>query len=211
MLKQECVKWLRSCTGRVKLCHFTFSYKLQLISALKTNEGFNLILYALQVCCVEMLSLMEGNSVLLHNNVATIHEDDDILWKFGAENSLIAQINRENQTFPDERFRDRLKLDRQTGSLTIMNTRTQHAGRYELEINGKRLSTKTFSVSVYETLTLCQHTTPKTRLLCTCIYTVCSLTFQPIYPFLTLPETFHKTHHHHHLHHSRIVHCCVQW
>uniref|UniRef100_A0A8C1UET4 Ig-like domain-containing protein n=1 Tax=Cyprinus carpio TaxID=7962 RepID=A0A8C1UET4_CYPCA len=96
-----------------------------------------------------MLSLMEGNSVLLHNNVATIHEDDDILWKFGAENSLIAQINRENQTFPDERFRDRLKLDRQTGSLTIMNTRTQHAGRYELEINGKRLSTKTFSVSVY--------------------------------------------------------------
>uniref|UniRef100_A0A8C1UG90 Ig-like domain-containing protein n=1 Tax=Cyprinus carpio TaxID=7962 RepID=A0A8C1UG90_CYPCA len=92
---------------------------------------------------------MEGDSVLLNNNVTTIHEDDDILWNFGAENSLIAQINRENQFFPDERFRDRLKLDRQTGSLTIMNITTQHVGRYELEISGKKRSTKTFSVSVY--------------------------------------------------------------
>ncbi len=78
-----------------------------------------------------------------------IHEDDDILWKFGAEDSLIAQINKEKQIFPDERFRDRLKLDRQTGSLIIMNITTQHAGRYELEISGAKLTTKTFSVSVY--------------------------------------------------------------
>uniref|UniRef100_A0A8C1LTK0 Ig-like domain-containing protein n=1 Tax=Cyprinus carpio TaxID=7962 RepID=A0A8C1LTK0_CYPCA len=84
----------------------------------------------------ESLSLMEGDSVLLNNNVTTIHEDDDILWKFGAEKSLIAQIKRENQTFPDERFRDRLKLNRQTGSLTIMNTRTEHAGLYEVKISG---------------------------------------------------------------------------
>ncbi|KAF4097198.1 hypothetical protein G5714_021206 [Onychostoma macrolepis] len=97
----------------------------------------------------ESLSVMEGDSVLLHNNVTAIHEDDDILWKFGAENSLIAQISKENQIFPDRRFRDRLKLDRQTGSLTITNITTQHAGRYELEISGKKLSTKTFSVTVY--------------------------------------------------------------
>ncbi len=93
--------------------------------------------------------MMEGDSVLLHNNVATIHEDDDILWKFGAEDSLIAKINKENQIFPDERFRDRLKLDRQTGSLTITNTRTEHTGRYKLVISGAKLTTKTFSVSVY--------------------------------------------------------------
>uniref|UniRef100_A0A8C1P882 Immunoglobulin domain-containing protein n=1 Tax=Cyprinus carpio TaxID=7962 RepID=A0A8C1P882_CYPCA len=97
----------------------------------------------------ESLSVMEGDSVTLHTDVTTIHEDDDILWKFGAEKSLIAQINRPNQFFPDERFRDRLKLDRQTGSLTITNITTQHTGRYELEINGKELSTKTFSVSVF--------------------------------------------------------------
>ncbi|XP_016349639.1 natural killer cell receptor 2B4-like [Sinocyclocheilus anshuiensis] len=97
----------------------------------------------------ESLSVLEGDAVLLQNNVTAIHEDDDILWKFGAEKSLIAQINKENQIFPDERFRDRLKLDRQTGSLTITNITTQHSGHYELEINGKKLSTKTFSVSVY--------------------------------------------------------------
>ncbi|XP_073699612.1 SLAM family member 5-like [Garra rufa] len=97
----------------------------------------------------ESVLVMEGDSVLLHNNVTAIHEKDDILWKFGAGNSLIAQIDRGNQIFPDGRFRDRLKLDRQTGSLTITNITTQHAGCYELEISGKKLSTKTFSVSVY--------------------------------------------------------------
>uniref|UniRef100_A0A8C1QUJ7 Ig-like domain-containing protein n=1 Tax=Cyprinus carpio TaxID=7962 RepID=A0A8C1QUJ7_CYPCA len=102
----------------------------------------------------ESLSVMEGDSVLLQNNVTTIHEDDDILWKFGAENSLIAQINRENQIFPDERFRDRLKLDRQTGSLTIMNITTQHTGVYEVKISGARRTTKTFSVSVYAHLSV---------------------------------------------------------
>uniref|UniRef100_A0A8C2JPX1 Ig-like domain-containing protein n=1 Tax=Cyprinus carpio TaxID=7962 RepID=A0A8C2JPX1_CYPCA len=97
----------------------------------------------------ESLSVMEGDSVTLNTDLTAIHEDNDILWNFGAENSLIAQIKREYQIFPDERFRDRLKLDRQTGSLIIMNITTQHAGRYGLEINGKKLSTKTFSVSVY--------------------------------------------------------------
>uniref|UniRef100_A0A672NTZ0 Ig-like domain-containing protein n=1 Tax=Sinocyclocheilus grahami TaxID=75366 RepID=A0A672NTZ0_SINGR len=99
---------------------------------------------------------MEGHSVTLNTDLTEMREDDDILWKFGAENSLIAQINRENQIFftyddvPDERFRDRLKLDNQTGSLTITNTTSEHAGLYKLEIIG--VKTKTFSVSVYARL-----------------------------------------------------------
>uniref|UniRef100_A0A673HN02 Ig-like domain-containing protein n=1 Tax=Sinocyclocheilus rhinocerous TaxID=307959 RepID=A0A673HN02_9TELE len=104
---------------------------------------------------VQMESVMEGDTVLLHTNVTEVHDnEDDMLWKFGAEKSLIAKISRAAGIFntsdgPDERFRDRLKLDNQTGSLTITNITTQHAGLYELEINGAKLSTKTFSVSVY--------------------------------------------------------------
>ncbi len=95
--------------------------------------------------------MMEGDSVTLHTDLTEIH--DDILWKYGDDNSLLAQINRENQissTYDDvldERFRDRLKLDHQTGSLTITNITTQHAGLYKLDITG--VKSKTFSVSVY--------------------------------------------------------------
>ncbi|XP_016112038.1 SLAM family member 5-like [Sinocyclocheilus grahami] len=97
---------------------------------------------------------MEGDSVTLHTYVTKTHEDDDILWKFGAEKSLIAKISIEKQIsfpydVPDGRFRDRLKLDNQTGSLTITNITTEHAGLYHLEINGPMWSSKTFSVSVY--------------------------------------------------------------
>uniref|UniRef100_A0A8C1CSH2 Ig-like domain-containing protein n=1 Tax=Cyprinus carpio carpio TaxID=630221 RepID=A0A8C1CSH2_CYPCA len=98
-----------------------------------------------------------GNSVTLNSDVTEIHEDNDILWKFGAENSLIAKISRAKRIFtydgPDGRFRDRLKLDNQTGSLTITNITTQHDGHYELETDGPMWwSTKTFSVSVYARL-----------------------------------------------------------
>ncbi|XDV24079.1 hypothetical protein PO909_028353, partial [Leuciscus waleckii] len=106
----------------------------------------------------ESVSVMEGDSVTLNTDVTEIHEDEDILWKYGAENSLIAQISRAagisstSDDVPDGRFRDRLKLDDQTGSLTITNTRTEHAGVYKLELNGAKLTSKTFSVSVYARL-----------------------------------------------------------
>ncbi|XP_067255031.1 CD48 antigen-like [Chanodichthys erythropterus] len=106
---------------------------------------------------IQPVSVMEGDSVTLHTSVTKIREDDDILWKFGAENSLIAKISNDNHIFstsdgPDERFRDRLKLDNRTGSLTITNITTEHAGVYQLELNGAKLTTKTFSVSVYARL-----------------------------------------------------------
>ncbi|XP_016420337.1 uncharacterized protein LOC107749705, partial [Sinocyclocheilus rhinocerous] len=101
----------------------------------------------------ESVSVMEGDSVTLHTDVTQIHENDDIQWKFGAENTLIAEISRDAGIFstydgPDERFRDRLKLDHQTGSLTITNTTTEHMGLYKLEISGVKLSSKKFNVSV---------------------------------------------------------------
>uniref|UniRef100_A0A8C1KMQ7 Immunoglobulin V-set domain-containing protein n=1 Tax=Cyprinus carpio TaxID=7962 RepID=A0A8C1KMQ7_CYPCA len=102
----------------------------------------------------DSVSLMEGDSVTLNTDLTEIHEDDDILWKFGAEKSQIAKIKIKKQIFctsdvPDGRFRDRLKLDNQTGSLNITNITTEHTGLYELEISGAKKSLKTFSVSVY--------------------------------------------------------------
>uniref|UniRef100_A0A8C1PEH2 Immunoglobulin domain-containing protein n=1 Tax=Cyprinus carpio TaxID=7962 RepID=A0A8C1PEH2_CYPCA len=102
----------------------------------------------------DSVSVMEGDSVTLHTDLTEIHEDDDILWKYGAEKSQIAKIKNKKQIFStfnntDGRFRDRLKLDDQTGSLTITKITTEHAGDYKLEITGVKLSSKTFSVSVY--------------------------------------------------------------
>ncbi|XDV23763.1 hypothetical protein PO909_028189 [Leuciscus waleckii] len=101
---------------------------------------------------------MEGDSVTLNTDLTEIRKDDDILWKFGAEKSLIAKMNKKKQIFstyddvPDGRFRDRLKLDDHSGSLTITNTRTEHAGVYQLDISGAKKSSKTFNVSVYARL-----------------------------------------------------------
>ncbi|XP_067253091.1 SLAM family member 5-like [Chanodichthys erythropterus] len=99
----------------------------------------------------DSVSVMEGDSVTLYTDLTEIHEEDNILWKYGAENSLIAKMKEKKQTFitSDGRFRDRLKLDDQTGSLTITNIRPEHAGLYQLEIKGVKLISKTFSVSVY--------------------------------------------------------------
>ncbi|XP_048041429.1 T-cell surface antigen CD2-like [Megalobrama amblycephala] len=103
---------------------------------------------------IQSVPVMEGDSVTLYIDAAEVQKGDNILWKYGAEKHIIAEISRNYKLFitsngPDGRFRDRLKLDNQTGSLTITNITTEHAGRYELEIRGVDLTTKTFNVSVY--------------------------------------------------------------
>ncbi|XP_056303252.1 uncharacterized protein LOC130215469 [Danio aesculapii] len=108
----------------------------------------------------DSVSVMEGDSVSLNSSVTKLPEDDndDILWKYGANKSLIAEMRGDAGIFSikhdvlDGRFRDRLKLDNQTGSLTIMNITIKHAGDYEVQIRGAELRSKTFSVSVYARL-----------------------------------------------------------
>uniref|UniRef100_A0A8C1XW74 Ig-like domain-containing protein n=1 Tax=Cyprinus carpio TaxID=7962 RepID=A0A8C1XW74_CYPCA len=104
---------------------------------------------------IQSVPVTEGDSVTLNIDVTEIQKDDSMLWKYGAERFIIAEINIKYELFftfdvPDGRFRDRLKLDKQTGSLTITNITTRHTGVYQLEIAGTR--TKTFSVSVYARL-----------------------------------------------------------
>ncbi|KAF4097241.1 hypothetical protein G5714_021249 [Onychostoma macrolepis] len=105
----------------------------------------------------ESVSVMEGDSVTLNTDVTEIREDNNVVWNFGAEKSLIAKTRKKFSTSDDvldERFRDRLKLDNQTGSLTITNITTEHAGVYEVQITAAKLISKIFSVSVYACLSV---------------------------------------------------------
>ncbi|KAF4097199.1 muscle M-line assembly protein unc-89-like isoform X2 [Onychostoma macrolepis] len=101
----------------------------------------------------ESVSVMEGDSVTLHTDVE-INQHHRIRWYF--KDIRIAQMNRNQRKICTddqckERFRDKLKLDRQTGSLTIMNIRTTDSGLYHLQIiNRSSSSEKPFSVTVYD-------------------------------------------------------------
>ncbi len=100
------------------------------------------------------MSVMEGDSVTLHTGVKA-NQQGRIRWHFNG--IRIAQISGDlSKTCTDvqcnedtESFRDRLKLDHQTGSLTIMNTRTTDSGLYHLEvISSNSISENIFNVSV---------------------------------------------------------------
>ncbi|XP_067271616.1 SLAM family member 5-like [Pseudorasbora parva] len=118
------------------------------------------ILYLADVCGVETsetetISAMEGDSVTLNTDVTELQRHV-IVWTFGPQGTHIAKINVHNETFhdgADGRFRDRLKLDSQTGSLTITNISTEHAGLYQIEmVVENNISIKKFIVNVYALL-----------------------------------------------------------
>uniref|UniRef100_A0A672MFN4 Ig-like domain-containing protein n=1 Tax=Sinocyclocheilus grahami TaxID=75366 RepID=A0A672MFN4_SINGR len=105
---------------------------------------------------MKSLSVMEGDSVTLHTDTDIKRNDAVIEWMFGAETPdiLIAEIDRAaniNDVI-DERFRDRVKLDNQTGSLTITNIRTTDSGLYKIVTATNPVVVKTFNVTVYALL-----------------------------------------------------------
>ncbi|XP_016349702.1 uncharacterized protein LOC107694512 [Sinocyclocheilus anshuiensis] len=122
--------------------------------------------YIGQAGCIERFSgvgsdgvsafVMEGDSVTLHTDVKT-NQQEDIKWYFndiritqitGDLSFICTDVQCNEGT---ERFRDRLKLDHQTGSLTITNTNTTDSGLYELKIISIRSSSeKTFNVTVHD-------------------------------------------------------------
>ncbi|KTF93875.1 hypothetical protein cypCar_00048134 [Cyprinus carpio] len=86
---------------------------------------------------LKSVSVKEGESVTLNSGVTEIMDDDMLQW------------------------RDRLKLDNQTGSLTIRNITTQHAGLYKLQTNKL---TAIFSLTVYDSEHCCGSTEAVIRL-----------------------------------------------
>uniref|UniRef100_A0A8C1RRM4 Ig-like domain-containing protein n=1 Tax=Cyprinus carpio TaxID=7962 RepID=A0A8C1RRM4_CYPCA len=103
------------------------------------------------------LLVNEGESVILHTGVKT-GQQEKIRWYFsdiriaeisGDLSYICTDVQCKNS---DERFRDRLKLDNETGSLTIMIIRELDSGLYRLRIissssmNENILLSKTFTV-----------------------------------------------------------------
>ncbi|XP_052445194.1 uncharacterized protein LOC127986959 isoform X2 [Carassius gibelio] len=102
-----------------------------------------------------------GNKAHSDSDVTEIQRNDLILWTFILPNSeaRVAEIykqivsvydNKEN----NERFRDRLKIDEQTGSLTITNINKLHSGLYKLQIMNGDVKHKSFNLAVYALLTV---------------------------------------------------------
>ncbi len=102
----------------------------------------------------DSVSVMEGDSVTLHTGLHKRMNNDVIQWMFGYKS--IAKICIANGRITvnyvlNGRFRDRLELDNQTGSLTITNTRPEHTGIYELQTYCFR---KSFVLTVQRELTV---------------------------------------------------------
>ncbi len=119
------------------------------------NFFFLIIVISSGYVDAERESVMVGDSVILHTGVET-NQQEEIRWYFN--DICIAQTTGDLSfictdvqcKYSDGRFRDRLKLDHQTGSLTIMNTRTTDSGLYHNQvISGSSISHKMFSVTVY--------------------------------------------------------------
>ncbi|XP_067235794.1 signaling lymphocytic activation molecule-like [Chanodichthys erythropterus] len=99
---------------------------------------------------VKSESVTEGESVSLNSSFTQIHRDEHIEWKFG--DILIAKVKNNKSVFyeiDDGSFRVRLKLDHQTGSLTIINSRTTDSGLYTVS---RDTTINTINLTVYARL-----------------------------------------------------------
>ncbi|XP_067218010.1 SLAM family member 8-like isoform X4 [Chanodichthys erythropterus] len=103
---------------------------------------------------VKSESVTEGESVSLNSSFTQIHTQEEIQWKFG--DFLIAKVkkNKESVFYNKSaagRFRVRLKLDHQTGSLTIINSRTTDSGLYTVS---RDTTINTINLTVYAGLSV---------------------------------------------------------
>ncbi|XP_056614591.1 natural killer cell receptor 2B4-like [Triplophysa dalaica] len=103
---------------------------------------------------VKSVSGIEGENVTLLTNVTEL-QSANILWSFGPQEIHIAGIHREANEISihddvlDGRFKDRLQVDNQTGSLTITNITTQHSGIYRWTIYSIKVTSYKYSLNAH--------------------------------------------------------------
>ncbi|KAI7790977.1 hypothetical protein IRJ41_006156 [Triplophysa rosa] len=86
------------------------------------------------------VSVMEGNSARLKTGTSEIQRDHEIVWRFGAKGPVIAQFQKKTDNISysdDERFRNKLHLNRETGDLTINDIKITISGDYHLDITNR--------------------------------------------------------------------------
>ncbi|XP_048041656.1 uncharacterized protein LOC125265461 [Megalobrama amblycephala] len=144
---------------RLKLDHHTGSlnirnitnthsgnYTLIIMKGSDTEKIFKIFVHGVSAAKRDEMkrkSVEEGESVTLGPGEER-KPNDVMTWYFN--DTIIA---RDRSKDVNERFRGRLKLDHQTGSLTIMNTRNTDDGEYKLQISSCRFNIiRSFSVSV---------------------------------------------------------------
>uniref|UniRef100_A0A673MMK3 Immunoglobulin domain-containing protein n=1 Tax=Sinocyclocheilus rhinocerous TaxID=307959 RepID=A0A673MMK3_9TELE len=130
-------------------------YHLKVFSSRHTGKDFDVVVHDVPAAGMKRKAVTEGESVTL-DTPEEKKPNDVMAWFFN--DTLIAEITGDQSKIwtddeCDERFRDRLQLDHQTGSLTITNTRSTDSGVYHLKIKSSRnrystTSIKSFSVSV---------------------------------------------------------------
>lgn len=109
---------------------------------------------------IETVSVNVGESVTLHTDIRAIQRNDHIMWLYGSDSpdTRIAEIMKWSYMFSiyvchKEQFGDQLRLDHQTGSLTIENISAEHSGLYKsVIIKNQKKSNKIFNVRVYAPL-----------------------------------------------------------
>ncbi|CAJ1053375.1 uncharacterized protein LOC117816164 isoform X1 [Xyrichtys novacula] len=122
------------------------------------RKPFAVFVTAVLLCCVssdeewEAVGAKKGDSVTLTTKDDGCDRGAQVVWMFGPQspNTRIARVkDGEQRTNFSDHFKDRLQLDRQSGSLRISGLTFNDSGIYMCRSISSKIYTQRFNLSVY--------------------------------------------------------------